>query len=75
MLKLAMISVASATMSALATFNAVTAPVVAEDRCRVYGYQACIVIDGVSLPETSDARLRAEMNRHVRQMIRDKSKG
>ena len=34
-----------------------------------------IVIDGVSLPETTDARLRAEMTRHVRQMIRDKSKG
>ena len=75
MLKLAIISVASATMSAVATFNAITAPIVAEDRCRVYGYQACIVIDGISLPETSDARLRAEMTRHVRQMVRDRSKG
>lgn len=75
MLKLALISVASAALSAVATFQAVTAPVVAVDRCHVLGYRACIVIDGVSLPETTDARLRAEMTRHVRQMIRDKSRG
>ncbi len=75
MLKLALISVASAALSAVATFQAVTAPVVAVDRCHVLGYRTCIVIDGVSLPETTDARLRAEMTRHVRQMIRDKSRG
>ena len=75
MLKLATTSVASAIISALATIQSLTAPIVAEDRCRVYGYQACVVIDGVSLPETSDARLRSEMTRHVRQMVRDKSKG
>jgi len=75
MLKLATLSVASALFGATATFQAITAPVVAEDRCHVLGYRACIVIDGVSLPETTDARLRAEMTRHVRQMIRDKSKG
>jgi hypothetical protein len=74
MLKLALISVASAALSAVATFQATTATVVAEDRCRIYGYQVCIVIDGVSLPETTDARLRAEMTRHVRQMIRDRSR-
>lgn len=75
MLKLAAVSVASATLSAIATFQSLTAPVVAEDRCRIYGYQVCIVIDGVSLPETSDARLRSEMTRHVRQMVRDRSRG
>ncbi len=73
MLKLATISVASAALSAIATFQAVTAPVVAVDRCHVLGYRACVVIDGVSLPETTDARLRAEMTRHVRQMIRYRS--
>lgn len=75
MLKLAAFSVASALLGATATFQAVTAPVVAIDRCHVLGYRACIVIDGVSLPETTDTRLRAEMTRHIRQMIRDKSKG
>ena len=75
MLKLALCAVASAFLSALATAQALTAPVVAIDRCHVLGYRACVVIDGVSLPETTDARLRAEMTRHVRQMIRDKSKG
>lgn len=75
MLKLALISVASAALSAAATFQAVTSPIVAEDRCHVLGYRACVVIDGVSLPETTDARLRAEMTRHVRQMTRDKSRG
>ena len=75
MLKLAMTSVASAIISAAATFQATTAPVVAVDRCHVLGYRACVVIDGVSLPETTDARLRAEMTRHVRQMTRDKSRG
>ncbi len=75
MLKLALISVASAIISAVATFQAVTAPVVAVDRCHVLGYRACIVIDGVSLPETTDARLRGEMTRHVKQMIRDRSRG
>lgn len=75
MLKLAAFSVASALFGATATFHAITAPVVAVDRCHVLGYRACIVIDGVSLPETTDARLRAEMTRHVRQMIRDRSKG
>ena len=75
MLKLALVSVASATISAAATFQSLTAPVVAVDRCHVLGYRACIVIDGVSLPETSDARLRAEMTRHVRQMVRDRSRG
>jgi hypothetical protein len=75
MLKLAMISVASAVISAAATFQATTSPVVAVDRCHVLGYRACVIIDGVSLPETSDARLRAEMTRHVRQMIRDRSRG
>lgn len=75
MLKLAICSVASAILSAIATAQSLISPIVAEDRCRIYGYQVCIVIDGVSLPETSDARLRSEMTRHVRQMIRDKSKG
>ncbi len=73
MLKLAMISVASAFFGAAATFQSLTTPVVAVDRCHVLGYRACVVIDGVSLPETTDARLRAEMTRHVRQMIRDRS--
>lgn len=75
MLKLALSSLISAAVSAIATFQAVTAPVVAEDRCYVLGYRACIVINGVSLPETSDPRLRAEMTRHVRQLTRDRSKG
>ena len=75
MLKLATTSVASAILSALATIQSLTSPIVAEDRCHVDGYQACVVIDGVSRPETTDPRLRAEMTRHVRQMVRDRSKG
>jgi len=72
MLKLATISLISSALSALATFHVATAPVVAEDRCHVHGYRACIVISGVSLPETSDPKLRAELTRFVRQTSKDR---
>lgn len=72
MLKLAAFSVASALLGATATFQAVTSSVVADDRCHVLGYRACMVIDGVSRPTTFDPKARADLTRFVRQVSRDR---
>jgi hypothetical protein len=75
MLKLAIASVASATISAVATFQSITAQTVADDRCYTLGYQSCTVVNGVSAPDTFDPKIRAAMTKHVRQMVRDRSRG
>ena len=72
MLKLAICAVASATISATATFQAVTAPATADDRCWSLGYRSCLVIDGVSHPTTADPKIRADLTRFVRQTSRDR---
>lgn len=75
MLKLISASVVSAAIGCGATVHAVTTTVAAPDACQMYGYTHCKVIDGVSRPETTDPKLRAQMTKHIRQMVRDRSRG
>lgn len=72
MLKLALVSAVSALCGATATFQSLTASVVADDRCHVLGYRVCMVVDGVSRPSTFDPKARAELTQFVRQIRRDK---
>lgn len=55
--------------------HAMTTTVAVEDKCRLYGYTRCEVIGAAELPSTRDPKLRSELTRHIRQMVRDRSKG
>lgn len=75
MLKVLTVAVLSAFAGAGATIQAMSSSVAVADQCRLYGYTHCERIGSAEMPSTSDPKLRAEMTRHVKQMIRDRSRG
>ncbi len=72
MLKVFTLCVGCAMASAGATIQAISSTVTVADNCRLYGYTVCHVANGAEWPTTSDPKLRSELTRFVRQLLRDR---